>query len=74
MSQPTAPAPDSPDSPPPTPDTTDPDRVAAEARLKGLLKETILEVIAETDSAPPKSKTGKVDILSMLFGPQAKDK
>jgi len=72
MSQPAPPSP-SPDNPPSDPNQPsnppqDPERQAAEARLKGLIKETILEVITEHDAAPPKNKGGKVDILEMLFG------
>lgn len=65
MSQPT-PTP-APDSPPPTPDNTDP-REQAKQELKGLIKETMLEVITERESAPPKGKK-KHDVLQMLFGP-----
>ncbi len=72
MSQPPAPSPTQ-DTQPPTGDTTnppqDPDRLEAETRLKGLIKDTILEVISEHEAAPPKGKTGKVDVLQLLFGP-----
>lgn len=75
MSQPVPPSPN-PDNPPSDPNDPsppqDPERQAAEARLKGLIKETILEVITEHDAAPPKNKGGKIDILDMLFKPSKK--
>ncbi|MGH7882915.1 MAG: hypothetical protein ACREN8_08420 [Candidatus Dormibacteraceae bacterium] len=50
-------------TPPPAPPIDD----ATQARndAKGLIKEVILEVIAEREAAPPKSKP---DFLATIFG------
>jgi hypothetical protein len=58
------PAPTNPPANPPDP--PDPDAEAARTQAKGLIKEVLLEVIAEREAAPPKGK--KVDVLGLLFG------
>lgn len=55
------------DPAPPSPADGDPNpETAARDQAKGLIKEVLLEVIAEREAAPPKGK--KVDVLGLLFG------
>jgi hypothetical protein len=56
-----------PDNPPGAPEraAADPEQ-AARDNAKALIKDVILEIIAEREAAPPKGK--KVDILHTLFG------
>jgi hypothetical protein len=59
---PANPAPANPPANPPD----DPDTVAARDNAKGLIKEAVLEIIAEREAAPPKGKN--IDFLTLLFG------